>query len=77
MRKSSAVLIVLTGFLTGICFWAVLKAHADDNAQATANQVLNDEGYGNDDEEYYNSDDVRDNGEGISSHSMNSSTDAQ
>ena len=77
MRRSIAVFIILTGFLTGICFWSVLKAQADDKSQAPVNQVLNDEGYGNDDEEYYNSEDVHDNGEGISSPTMNSSADAQ
>ena len=67
MRKISVVIILLAGFLTAICFWAVAKSKADDNAVTpNDNQVLNDEGYGNADAEYYNSEDDRVNVEEVS-----------
>lgn len=64
MRKIRVVLILLAGVLTGVCFWAVVTSRADDSAvMPNDNQVLNDEGYGNADAEYYNSEDDRVNDE--------------
>ena len=64
MRKISVVIILSVGVLTAICFWAVGVLKADEGAVVgNNNQVLNDEGYGNADEEYYNSEDDRVNNE--------------
>ena len=67
MRKIRVVLILLVGVLAAVCFWAVVTSRADDSAVIpNDNQVLNDEGYGNADAEYYNSEDDRVNDEGPS-----------
>ena len=77
MRKISLVIILLAGVLATICFWAVLNAKADGNAQVPSTQILNDEGYGNEDAEYYNSEDEPINDEGASGPQKNPSTDVQ
>jgi hypothetical protein len=67
MRKIRVVLILSAGVLTAICFWAVVRPKADEGAlMPNDNQVLNDEGYGNADAEYYNSEDDRVNDEEVS-----------
>lgn len=66
MRKMSIGIVLLAGSLTAICCWAVVNAKADDSAVTPSNQVFNDEGYGNSDAEYYNSEDDRVNDEGPS-----------
>ncbi len=67
MRKISVVIILLAGFLTAICFWAVDTKADDNTVPPNGNQVLHDEGYGNADAEYYNSEDDRVNVEEIPS----------
>ena len=75
MSKISVVIILLAGVLTAICFWAVVRPKADDNAVTpNDNQVLHDEGYGNADEEYYNSEDDRVNDEEASGLQDNSAS---
>ncbi len=60
MRKMSVVIIVLAGFLTTSSFLGLGGTKADDGTMTNNEpQVLNDEGYGNTDEEYYNSEDDR------------------
>jgi hypothetical protein len=71
MRKISVVIILLAGVLTAVGFWAVVRPEADDNAVTpNDNQVLNDEGYGNADAEYYNSEDDRVNDEEASNEAI-------
>lgn len=66
MRKISVVIILSAGVLTAVCFWAVVKPKADDSAVTQNDQIINDEGYGNADAEYYNSEDDRVNDEEVS-----------
>jgi len=64
MRKISVVIILLAGFLTTSLCLGLVNTKADNGTMINnATQVLNDEGYGNADEEYYNSADDRDNDE--------------
>ena len=71
MKKKSVVIVLLAGFLTLISFRATMGARAEDNVATLENQVINDEGYGNDDAEYYNSEDDRVNDEEVSENSLN------
>jgi hypothetical protein len=58
MRKISAVIIFGVGFLAAGFFFGTGSVRADSEAMTNnTTQVLNDEGYGNDDAEYYNSPD--------------------
>ena len=57
MRKIRAVHIFLAGVFTMICFSNAHKAKADVTTLTPPAEILNDEGYGNEDAEYYNSED--------------------
>lgn len=57
------MVILLAGVLTAISLRAAVSSRADENAVMPANQVIQDEGYGNTDAEYFNSEDDRVNDE--------------
>ena len=59
MKKTSVVIILSAGVLTAICFWALVTKADDSALMPNDNQALHDEGYGNADAEYYNSEDDR------------------
>jgi hypothetical protein len=58
MKKMGTVIILFVAFLSAFCFGKVVISKAADNMVTdSGNQVINDEGYGNADAEYYNSPD--------------------
>ena len=75
MRKISVVAILSAGLLAANLFGRELAAQADD-AMVNSNDtpVINDEGYGNSDAEYYNSEKNADNTQELSDSADNSTT---
>ena len=58
MKKISAVIILSTVLLVTRPLWSVAMLKIDNEVSVNhENQILNDEGYGNEDVEYYNSED--------------------
>ena len=57
MRKISALMVFMVGLGAASFAWGLMSLNADGAKSAEATQVIHDEGYGNDDAEYYNSPD--------------------
>jgi hypothetical protein len=64
MGRISGRIILVTGFLTAVCFLCCVHVKADEpEIINNGNQTIRDEGYGNADAEYYNNEDDSVNGE--------------
>ena len=75
MRKISVVAILSAGLLAANLFGRELAAQADDvMVNSNETPVINDEGYGNSDAEYYNSEKNADNTQELSDSADNSTT---
>jgi hypothetical protein len=57
MRKIVGEILLLSGLLLAMGLGSAMSARAQISTISYRNQIINDEGYGNNDEEYYNSED--------------------
>jgi len=77
MKKISTLIVFLLGFGAASFCWGLVNLNADGGNPMNATQVVHDEGYGNEDAEYYNSPDDVTNDEEPSSPQDNSLNNAQ